>query len=155
MVYMPLNENAEKIIRKNLQYIRNGRKAHAKPIGRLTDVQLAKMNEERAGRGMPPMRPEIMFLGQHIYESRIIKDGYSVDDVIAQIQSAMHESCIFHANPKMNALVSSTPREDGYGNMVTDQAVFECSTRFPKPELYSVIPKGDEIKPPNKKGAPR
>jgi hypothetical protein len=77
----------------------------------------------------------------------VLKDGYSVDDVVAQIISGMHESCEFHANPKMNSLVSSTPRDDGYGNSVLDEAAFECSVRYPKPELYSVIPKGDNIKP--------
>ena len=149
---MPLNENAEKRIRKNLQYIRNGRKAHSVVIGSLTEIQLAKMNEERAQRGFPPMDSKVVFVGQHIYDSRITEDGYSVDDVITQITSAMDESCVFHANPKMNSLVSETGREDGYGNSVLDEAVFECSVRYPKPELLSVIPKGDKNKP---KDAPK
>jgi hypothetical protein len=143
---MPLVDGAEKHIRKNLQYIRNGRKAHPKVIARLTDAQLAKLNEERASRGFPPMRPEVLFVGQHIYDSRIVKDGYSVDDVLAQIASALDEASIFHVNPR-TALVSSTTRDDGYGNSVQDQGIFECSVRYPKPELQSVIPKGDHIKP--------
>lgn len=144
---MPLADNAEKLIRKNLQYIRNRRKAHAVVIGHLTEDQLAKMNEERSQRGLPEMKAQVVFVGQHIYDSRIQQDGYSVDDVIAQIVSAMGESCVFHANPKMNSLVSPTGREEGYGNSVFDEAVFECSMRYPKPELFSVIPKGDKIKP--------
>jgi hypothetical protein len=110
---MPLADNAEKLIRKNLQYIRNGRKAHPVVIGTLTEIQLAKMNEERAGRKFPPMKAAVVFVGKHIYDSRVLKDGYSVDDVVAQIISGMHESCEFHANPKMNSLVSSTPRDEG------------------------------------------
>lgn len=154
---MPLVENAEKRIRKNLQYIRNGRKAHPVVIGFLTDIQLAKMNEERAQRGFPEMNAKIVFVGQHVYDSRIQQDGYSVDDVIKQITSAMNESSVFHANPKMNSLVSSSTREDDYGNSVIDEAVFECSVRYPKPELLSVIPKGDGIKPRDgtKKCGPR
>ena len=144
---MPLSENAEKRIRKNLQYIRNGRKAHPAVIGHLTDVQLAKMNEERAQRGFLPMGSRVMFVGQHVYDSRITQDGYSVDDVIAQIASAMDKDSTFHVNPKMNSVVSAKAREDGYGNSVFDEAVFECSVRYPYPELLSVIPKGDKIKP--------
>jgi hypothetical protein len=149
---MPLNENAEKLIRKNLQYIRNGRRARPVVIGHLTEVQLSKMNEERAQRGFPPMHSKVVFVGQHVYDSRITEDGYSVDDVIAQITSAMDECSVFHANPKMNSLVHEAGREDGYGNSVFDEAVFECSVRYPKPELLSVIPKGDRIKP---KDAPK
>jgi hypothetical protein len=149
---MPLCENAEKGIRKNLQYIRNGRKAHPVVIGHLTDVQLGKMNEERAGRGFPAMGSTVLFVGQHVYNSRITQDGYSVDDVIAQITSAMNEDSVFHVNPKMNSVVNAKAREDGYGNSVFDEAVFECSVRYPFPELFSVIPKGDKIKP---KDAPK
>jgi hypothetical protein len=93
------------------------------------------------------MKPEVVFVGKHIYESRVVKDGYSVDDVVAQIMSGMHESCEFHANPKMNSLVSREARNDGYGNTIFDETAFECSVGYPRPELYSVIPKGDKIKP--------
>jgi hypothetical protein len=116
-------------------------------IGHFTDIQLSAMNQERAGRNFPPMRPEVLFVGLHVYESRIEGDGYSVADVVAQIISAMHETCIFKVNPKMNSLISCTPRDDGYGNLVLDEAVFECSAKYPKAELLSVIPKGDKIKP--------
>jgi hypothetical protein len=93
------------------------------------------------------MASKVIFVGQHVYDSRITQDGYSVDDVITQITSAMDENSVFHANPKMNSLVSNNVREDGYGNSVLDEAVFECSGRYPYPELLSVIPKGDKIKP--------
>jgi hypothetical protein len=42
-------------------------------------------------------------------------------------------------------------RDDGYGNQVFDRAVFEMTAKKPRAELYSVIPKGDKLKP-NKKG---
>ncbi len=104
------------------------------------------------------MGANVVFVGQHIYNSRIRQDGYSVDDVIAQINSAMDASSVFHANPKMNSLVSDKARDDGYGNAVYDEAVFECTVRYPRPELLSVIPKGDKIKPkesPKKEYGPR
>jgi hypothetical protein len=144
---MPLGENVENLIRKNLQYIRNGRRARPFVIGCFTQVQLAAMNAERAGRNFPPMKEQVMFIGGHVYESRIEEDGYSVDDVIAQIASGMHETCVFRVGPKMNSLISCTPRDDGYGNHVLDEAVFECTTKYPRAELLSVIPKGDKKKP--------
>jgi len=47
----------------------------------------------------------------------------------------------------MTVLQNPKKREDGYGNRVSDQAILECTTRFPYAELYSAIPKGDKIKP--------
>jgi hypothetical protein len=116
-------------------------------IGHLTDEQLATLNAERAQRNFPAMNAAVVFIGSHIYKSRVERDGYTFDDVIQQIRTGMDEKSKFHANPKMNALVSSEERDDGYGNRVIDNAVFECTVRFPRPELYSVIPKGDKIKP--------
>lgn len=34
-------------------------------------------------------------------------------------------------------------RKDYNGKLVNDEAVFECTARYPYAELYSVIPKGD------------
>jgi hypothetical protein len=67
--------------------------------------------------------------------------------VIAQIRSALDVDSMVRMTPKMTVLQSQKPREDGFGNRVIDEVVFECTGRFPYPELYSVIPKGDKIKP--------
>jgi len=93
------------------------------------------------------MRADIMFLGTHIFHRRITEDGYSVDDVLRQIISALDVSAQIRVTPKMTILQSQIPRDDGYGNRVTDEAVFECTGKYPFPDLYSVIPKGDRIKP--------
>jgi len=37
---------------------------------------------------------------------------------------------------------------------VLDRAIFECTQRKPRAELFSVIPKGDTRKPTTKKGPP-
>jgi hypothetical protein len=147
---MPLLENAGELIRKNLIKIHRGRKAWPVVIGCLTDAQLEILNTERALRGFLAMAAKVVFVGAHIYDSRVVQDGYSFDDVVNQITSAMHETSILRIEPKMNGLVSCAEREDGYGNRVIDWGVLECSMRFPRPELYSVIPKGDNIKPPKK-----
>jgi hypothetical protein len=144
---MPLNDNAKNLILKNLLKIHRGRNAWPVLVGRLTDTQLAALNEERRGRGFPPMSAQVVFIGNHIYDSRVTEDGYTFDDVIAQIESAMDEAAVFREGPKMGGLVSPKKRDDGYGNQVTDEAVLECSTKFPRAELYSVIPKGDHNKP--------
>ncbi len=147
---MPLLANAKDLILKNLLKVHHGRRAKPVVIGSLTDVQLAALNTERQQRGFKPMIAELVFVGNHIYDSRVREDGYSFDDVIAQVYSAMHETAILSHSPKMSGLVSSAKRDDGYGNNVTDNGVLECSMRFPRPELYSVIPKGDYNKPPKK-----
>ncbi len=93
------------------------------------------------------MQAEVVFVGRHIYERRILFDGYSIDDVVLQIVSAMADSAVIRMSQKMTALQSTQKRSDGYGNDVTDEAVLECTGKYPRPELYSVIPKGDDIKP--------
>ncbi len=148
---MPLNHGADQLIRTNLEQIQQGKKVRAIVIGFLTAEQLLALNTERARRDFPGMAAEIVFLGRHIFESRVLRDGYTITDVLMQITTSMDAASAFHATPKMNALVSAVLREDGYGNRVTDMAVFECTSRYPRPELYSVIPKGDEIKPVKKK----
>ena len=143
---MPLFDDATRLMRVNFEQIKKGIKARIVVIGCLTADQLAMLNAERAKQKLPAMNAEVVFMGRHIYDSRITRDGYTVDDVIAQITNAMDGNSTFHANPKMNALVSPTVRDDGYGNQVIDTAVFECTAKYPRPELYSVIPKGVNIK---------
>ena len=145
---MPLLANAKHLILKNLLKVHHGRRAWPVVIGCLTEVQLADLNAARQRRSFKPMVAQVVFVGNHIYDSRVRDDGYSFDDVIAQVLSAMHETAVFSESPKMSGLVSSIEREDGYGYRVIDNAVLECSMRFPRPELYSVIPKGDN--PPKK-----
>jgi hypothetical protein len=144
---MPLLAHAADLIRNNLVRIHRGRKAWPVVIGSLTDTQLGILNAERAQRGFRAMVAKVVFVGAHIYQSRVVEDGYTFDDVISQIASAMHETSVLRIEPKMNGVVSCVEREDGYGNRIIDWGVLECDMRFPKPELYSVIPKGDKIKP--------
>ena len=147
---MPLNTNGEQLIRANLEQARQGNKPRPATVGRLTDKQLARLNEERAKRQRAPMDADVIFVGLHIYERRILFDGYSVDDVVLQIVSAMDADSIIRMSQKMTALQSCKKRDDGYGNQVTDEAVLECTGKYPRPELYSVIPKGDDLKPGSK-----
>jgi hypothetical protein len=145
---MPLFDEALALIRANLEELQKGaRPRRVVAIGTLTDTQLEAINNHRHTLGYPPMVAEIVFLGRHIYERRIVDDGYTIDDVIDQIASGMHvESVVFNTRT-MTTMQNLTPRADRYGNLVQDQLVFECSGRHPKAELFSVVPKGDGIKP--------
>ncbi|WP_219608316.1 hypothetical protein [Burkholderia gladioli] len=148
---MPLYDNALYLIRGNLEEIRRGGKARAVTVGRLTDDQHEAVNAHRAAADLPPLEdPEIVFIGKHIYNSRIERDNYTIDDVIEQIASALAADAVVMASAKMTALESTTQREDGYGNSVRDRAVLELTQRKPRAELYSVIPKGDANKPPER-----
>lgn len=146
---MPLYANALYLIRSNLEEIQRGGKARAVPVGRLTDAQHEAVNAHWAAANLPPLEdPEIVFIGKHVFDSRIVGDNYTIEDVVAQIASALAADAIAMANTKMTALDSVARREDGYGNMVRDRAVLELTQRKPRAELYSVIPKGDTNKPP-------
>jgi hypothetical protein len=144
---MPLFDNAIEGIRNNLEQIRNGKKAPLIAIGILTKAQLSAINGSRLKQGLSTVIAEVLFVGRHIYQSRIVCDGYTIDDVLDQISHAMESVSVVLVNARMTAIENPTARADRYGNLVKDRAILECSTRHPRPELFSVIPKGDIIKP--------
>jgi len=148
---MPLLANAATLIRNNFDQIGKGGRARLASNGMLTDEQLDEINKNRAEEGLTPITAEVVFIGRHIYESRIVKDGYSIEEVIEQISSALDSGAVVLRTRKMTAMENPLERVDGYGNRVRDRAIFECTSRHPRPELFSVVPKGDVIKP-NKKG---
>lgn len=143
---MPLYDNAIDTIRTNLEQPQNGERPRFQAIGKLTDEQLETINQKQIEKGFPIVQcNEILYMGRHHYESRVIRDGYQIDDLIKQIESSLAESSVIENN---KVLKSTVLRDDGYGNMVEDWAVFEMTAKRPKMELFSVIPKGDNNKPP-------
>jgi hypothetical protein len=144
---VPLSNQARALIRANLEDVQRGKRARLVVIGMLTDEQLRDINLLREGANHPPLVAEIVFVGHHVYKSRIIGDGYAIDDVIDQIISALDAESVVLKARKMTAMENPNRRTDRYGNSVRDRAVFECSARHPRPELFSVVPKGDCIKP--------
>jgi hypothetical protein len=147
---MPLLADAKALILKNLMTVHRNRTAWPVAIACLTETQLTMLNAERAGRNFKAMTSRVLFVGAHIYESRVRRDGYSFDDVILQIESALQETAVFTPGPSMSQIVSCAEREDGYGNRVIDTAVLGCDAKYPHSELYSIIPKRDHVKPPKK-----
>ncbi len=146
---MPLTDLARQILQLQFEMLARGEKPIVVTIGYLTDEQHATINEHRLRQGLPVLEsPEVVFLGRHLFRSRAITDGYTIADILDQIESAMSETSMVIATHKMTALKNTTPRADCYGNHVCDEAVFELTQRRPKAELFSVIPKGDKNKPP-------
>lgn len=144
---MPLYDNAIDTIRTNLEQLANGERPKFVAIGYFTDEQFSKINEFRLANDLPPLEQnEILYMGRHHYESRVNRDGYKINDLIEQIQSSLSEHSQVIMAQRMTAIQNQNPRNDGYGNLVTDRAIFEMTSKKPRAELFSVIPKGD--KPP-------
>jgi hypothetical protein len=143
---MPLFETAIDAIRANLEALGRGEKVKLVVIGVLTDAQLATINRYRNRHKLPPISGEVVFIGSHIHKRRILEDGYSIEDVLDQIASAFDRNSTA-INGKMSAIKNPTERADRYGNQVRDEAIFECSTKHPRAELFSVVARGDKIKP--------
>jgi hypothetical protein len=144
---MPLFDNATDWIRANLEDIQKGNRPHLVSVGALTGEQLSAINQNRNAEARPPIIDEVVFIGRHVFESRIVRDGYTIDDVIDQIGSAMSPAAVVVLTPYLTAMENPNRRADRYGNVVRDRVVFECSARHPRPELFSVVPKGDTRKP--------
>lgn len=146
---MPLYANAHYLIRANLEECARGGRVRAVVIGEFTKAQYDAINAYRESVGLHRLEsPEIVLLGSHMYRSRVTRDNYTIDDVMTQIACAVADTAVVLAQPRMTATRSATPRADGYGNMVLDEAIYELTQRKPRAELYSVIPKGDAKKPP-------
>lgn len=144
---MPLAIDASDRIRANLLAVSHGQRVQIITIGTFTLAQFAEINQARVNLELHPLElNEILFMGRHLFKSRS-EDGYSIDDMISQIESALCDAAEVSMNKFMSCLQNPAGREDGYGNVVFDRAVFEMTARKPRAELFSVIPKGDTKKP--------
>ena len=145
---MPLYSNAADLIRTNLEALQRGERVRPVVIGTLTVEQLAVLNAYRTEvLGLPPNESEVVFIGSHIFKRRIVDDGYTVEDAVDQVMSAMDAQSVVVTDRNLTTIQNLNPRADRYGNQIRDKATFECSRRHPKPELYGVSPKGDLNKP--------
>jgi hypothetical protein len=148
----------EEKLRAHLQRIADGEKPPMTIIGHFTDDQFGAINAGRKEADLHLLeKNEIIFMGRHLYTSRS-RDGYNVDDMVKQIVSGMSSESVVDLNKLASRMQSATARDDGYGNQVFDRIIFEMTAQKPRAELFSVMPKGDSVKPngtrfePNKKG---
>jgi hypothetical protein len=117
---MPLHKNAEKLIRRNLNICAQGKKPPLVVIGSLTQKQLDAINAERQ-QGDPPLAAitaEIVFDGRHMHRSRCENNGYTIDEVIEQIVSAVCETAEFMPEGRMTTIGATIVRKDRHGNEV-------------------------------------
>lgn len=153
---MPLNSNAADLIRANLEALQNGQRVKAVVIGTLTASQLAVLNDYRTAElGLPPSVEEVIFIGAHVYQRRIVEDGYTIDDAVDQLMSAMDAQAVVVTGARLTTIQNHTPRADRYGNQIRDMGTLVCTSKHPRPELYGVSPKGDFNKPPKAEEPPK
>ena len=74
---MPLSAGSPALICANLEAVQNGERARPVVIGTLTDAQLTAINDERHAHGYPAIVAEVVFMGRHVFASRIERDGYN------------------------------------------------------------------------------
>jgi hypothetical protein len=144
---MPLHAEAKERMRANLLAIKAGQKVKNISIGKLTDEQLNAINVQRAEDELPPIVAEVLFVGVHVYKGRVLKDNYEIEDIIEEAESALSEASEVILTAYMTGLQNPVSRTDRLGNQVHDRAILECTKYRPNPELFSVQPKGDLIKP--------
>ena len=159
---MGLNQDAENLIRSNLELAAKwfSLERTARPrqpivqIGELSEAQLITINQQRQEEELPPVVASVLFDGRHMYQSRCIEDGYTVDEVIEMTSLAFNDGA--HVAPGWSTvLVSPKTRVNNAGRSIRDEAVFECHGRLPHPELRTVIPMGDGKDHSTKKNATR
>jgi hypothetical protein len=148
---MPLYADGLRKIRRNLLQVQSGQKPWIAKVGFFTLEQLAQINQTRVSMGFLALRPEIVFHGSHLYNSRCVKDSYTIDQVLDQIESAFSEASVVDPSRPSVVLRNPNKRVDHNGILVQDEAVFECYGRMPYADLYSVHPEGDGLKEKPKK----
>lgn len=150
---MPLYQGATDQIRANLNALRDGLRPPMREIGYLTEVQFEDLNKSRWNLGLHRLEQnELLFIGRHLYKSRAA-DGYSVEDMVDQITSALAQTAVVSITQHWSRIENLTPRSDRYGNYICDRGILEMTARKPRAEFFSVIPKGDSVKPINLKPA--
>ena len=86
---MPLYPDAKTRIVANLEVIAEGGRVALIAVGMFTEQQFADLNAVRRGLSLHEIESrEIVFIGRHIYARRS-KDGYTVEDMVLQIESAL------------------------------------------------------------------
>src|ERR1039458_7550425 len=110
---MGLNHDAEKLIRANLELAAKwfALERAARPrqpivrIGEISEAQLTKINQQRQDEDLPPVVAAVLFDGRHLYESRCLEDGYTIDEVIEMISVAFHDEA--HVAPGWRTVLIS------------------------------------------------
>lgn len=108
------------------------------------------VTQRKAMEASYPFKNNFIIDLDHIYDARVLRDGYSIDDVMKQIKSATSRKSDVFVDPvrKQNNLINPYGRADGFGNVVNDRIGIDLRG---VPQYRTVIPKGDIIMPPKKR----
>lgn len=153
---MPLFADGLKKIRRSMEMAATGQRSRYQKVGVLTPDQLTAINEVRTSEGHPALEAVIVCNGKHLYDSRCVKDGYSIDEVIAQIDTAFRlvkNDCGRRGWATVLRSDEQPANEGGY--RITYEIVFECTSTHPNAGIFSVIPRGDGKGPSTKAKPPR
>jgi hypothetical protein len=91
---MPLSSDGLAKIRYILTQIQAGQRFKVEVVGFFTLEQLAQINAERAAHKFPPLSAEIKFQGKHMYNSRCVENGYTIGQILDQIESAFSDASV-------------------------------------------------------------
>ena len=126
---MPLYNGMEATLRAHLERLARGERVPMIAIGRFTKVQFAAINAGRAALDLHVLEQnEIIFIGRHLHSSRS-SDGYHIDDIVRQIVSALSAEAIAEIQTHVSFMQKPNARDDGYGNLVFDRAIFEMTPK--------------------------
>ena len=111
-IRLPFYPDAEARIKANVLTIKAGGWAPLIAIGAFTDTQVAGIDAARQGLGRHDIADkEAVFIGRRLYPCRV-KDGYAIDDICRQIDSALGSGSAVNANPKITAMQNPRPRDE-------------------------------------------
>jgi hypothetical protein len=148
---VPLFADGIRKIRKCLELVAAGKRSPYVKIGVFTPDQLGAINAIREEDEMEPIEAIIVCDGKHLYRSRCIKDGYSIDEVVEQTEIAFESATEAGRGGWSTILRNPGTRIGKEGHIVKDELVFECHQKHPNAALFSVIPRGDGRGPEAKK----
>ncbi len=123
--------------------VAKGKQNWYQKVGAFTPEQLAAINELRKSEGHPPLGAVIVCNGKHLYDSRCVKDGYSIDEVIAQTEIAFNLAKHVSRDRWATVIHSDEQPPNDRGHRITYEVVFECTAKYPNASIFSVIPRGD------------
>lgn len=132
--------------RELLTALSRGEKAAPIDLATLTAKQLADMNAARKAKGLTEFKaPDAVYTGKHHFNSRSA-DGYSIDEMASQLASSLDDTSRVAMTAKGVELRAAAPRVNEFGVPVRDAAIM-MEGRGGRPEVFSVIPRGDGLVP--------
>jgi hypothetical protein len=111
--HLPLFADGLKKIHNNLLQVQVGEKPKRARVGTFTEGQLIEINAIRASLKFEPLLSLFLFSGRHLYMSRCVDNGYSIEEVLVQVESALSGLSIVKMSGPAAVLHNPQKRADG------------------------------------------